>query len=70
VKTAQNGWLHPPGDDVTLAAQLEEAGSDREKLFEMGLNGRKEFEKRFTIDAVSNQYHALYLEICGGAQYH
>ncbi|HSX74667.1 MAG TPA: glycosyltransferase, partial [Shinella sp.] len=54
------GWLVPPGDATALAAALEDALSDPERLKAMGANGRAHVLANFTTRQMLEKEFSAY----------
>lgn len=60
VLPGRTGWLVPPGDAAALAAALEEALSDRDRLKAMGANGREHVLANFTTRQMLEKEFSAY----------
>jgi glycosyltransferase involved in cell wall biosynthesis len=58
-----SGWLVPVGDAAGLAGALREALTDPDLAHQRGQRARHEAETRFSLQAVADQYEALYAKI-------
>ncbi|HTK28825.1 MAG TPA: glycosyltransferase family 4 protein [Vicinamibacterales bacterium] len=61
-----NGWLVPPGDERALAAAIDEALTNRERLASMGSAGRAIVERSFSWQAAVDRTIELYLDVLQG----
>lgn len=59
VEGAQAGIVVKPGDPTALAAAIRELSSDPEKCRQMGMNGRKMIETRFSRVELADKFTAL-----------
>jgi glycosyltransferase involved in cell wall biosynthesis len=60
IEDGTNGFLVPPGDHAALARSLSRLLGDRELREEMGKNGRRIAEERFSIGKMAADYVDLY----------
>ena len=59
-RDADCAWLHPPGDEATLARHLSQAAADPVAACARGQSGQRYFLQHFTLDQVLRLYRALY----------
>jgi starch synthase len=52
VEDGQTGLLVPPDDPRALAARIEELLDDPERRSAIGLDGRRQYERRFSMSAL------------------
>ncbi len=57
------GWVVPPDDARALAAAINEARSDRERLAEMGRNARAAAERAYTHEHVVDAWRTVVREV-------
>lgn len=60
VLPGETGWLVPPGDVSALAAALEEALADPDRLKAMGARGREHVMKNFTTQQMLEKEYSVY----------
>jgi glycosyltransferase involved in cell wall biosynthesis len=60
VRNGRNGWIVPAGDPAALAAAISGALEDRERLAEMGIEGRAIVERDFSWTAAVQETIGLY----------
>jgi glycosyltransferase involved in cell wall biosynthesis len=58
------GYLLKPGDSNMLAERINELLNNAELREKMGLNGRKQIEKNFSIDRMAEEYLKIYRQVC------
>ena len=63
VKPGISGWLVPPGDFEGLAAALQEALTQRDRLAEVGAEGRAIVEREFSWAAATGKLLEIYDEV-------
>jgi glycosyltransferase involved in cell wall biosynthesis len=63
VRPGVNGWLVEPGDEQGLMRAIEQALADRNRLIQMGREGRAIVEREFSWKAITDRVIALYDEI-------
>ena len=63
VRPGINGWLVDPGDEQGLIRAVEQALADRNRLIQMGREGRAIVEREFSWKAATDRVVALYDEI-------
>ena len=63
VKAGQTGLVVPCGDRAGLAAALEQLANNRERLLELGTQGRERFVRRFTVQRSTQAILDLYAQI-------
>ncbi|MGE5358203.1 MAG: glycosyltransferase family 4 protein [Bacteroidales bacterium] len=66
VKPGVSGWLVEPGNVEALGAALREAVAARERLSDMGAEGRRTAETVFAWSHVADQFLALCTELVSG----
>jgi glycosyltransferase involved in cell wall biosynthesis len=62
VEDGRTGLLVDPGDAAALAAALQELAADAERRRRMGEEGRRRFERRFTVARMMTRIETLYAE--------
>jgi glycosyltransferase involved in cell wall biosynthesis len=62
------GLLSPPGDSMALAANLATLLDDPALRTDMGIEGRRQVQTRFTIDRMGAEMAAVYRVVCGHSQ--
>lgn len=65
VAPGETGWLVPIEDASALAAALDDALSNRERLAAYGLAGRRKAEAEFDLPIVVEQYLELFARLTG-----
>lgn len=60
VSDGENGWLFEPGDAAELAAILCRARDDRAMLRRLGEGARSDWERHFSVAAMTRAHLALY----------
>jgi glycosyltransferase involved in cell wall biosynthesis len=65
VRPGVNGWLMEPDDPEALAAALEEALSDDERLKAMGAASRAIVEREFSWSVIADRHIAMYRRLLG-----
>ena len=60
VRNGRNGWIVPAGDPAALAAAISGALEDRERLTEMGIEGRAIVEGEFSWTSAVQKTISLY----------
>jgi glycosyltransferase involved in cell wall biosynthesis len=55
-----NGYLVPPGDPETLAARIRDLLASKDRLQEMGFQGRQRILEHFTFPGQAQQYRRLF----------
>ena len=63
VTNGVNGWIVPAGDPTALAAAISGALEDRDRLTEMGIEGRAIVERDFSWTAAVQQTIRLYQDL-------
>jgi glycosyltransferase involved in cell wall biosynthesis len=63
LSNSQAGILIPPGDSEKLSEAIELLISDKEKLIQMGIAGRKLVETRFSVDKMTEATTGIYHEL-------
>lgn len=66
VESGVTGLLVPPGQPEALADAIGELLADPERRREMGLEGRRRVEERFSVEAMTRQYEELFTQIVEG----
>jgi glycosyltransferase involved in cell wall biosynthesis len=66
VLPGETGWLVPPGDVAALAAALEDALSNPERLAAMGENGRRHVLANFTTQQMLEKEFSVYERLLSG----
>jgi len=61
IRHGEDGFLETIQDDAALADHLRELLGDRNRLRSCGLSARETVERRFSMDAVVDEYRQLYL---------
>jgi glycosyltransferase involved in cell wall biosynthesis len=60
VEDGVTGLLFEPGDAKDLASKMDWAQQNPEKMLEMGLNARKEYDEKYTAEKNYHQLMAIY----------
>ncbi|MCM1466660.1 MAG: glycosyltransferase, partial [Alistipes sp.] len=63
---SETGWLVETGNADALAAAIQEAFSDKERLSGMRINCRKKAEELYSEELMLKHYRELYEQIYGG----
>jgi glycosyltransferase involved in cell wall biosynthesis len=66
VQDRQTGWLVREHAVDALAAAMREAGANRKRAAELGINARKWVKAKFGIDAMCAGYASVYRELAKG----
>lgn len=64
----ENALSHPPGDVGALAQQILRLARDPQLRREMGIQGRRNVQERFTGTRAAREFVSLYRDLCGAPQ--
>jgi glycosyltransferase involved in cell wall biosynthesis len=67
VEPGETGYLFEPGDPESLANAAQKIWQDQSYAREMGRNGRRLFDERYTVEKHLSRVDEIYQQVTGGA---